>query len=49
MEMKEVLAMAYVPHQEWECIYPADVAFARGTVFEQLDKPFLGEEVCPCE
>lgn len=36
------LAMAYVPIQKWREIYTADVALDRGTLFSQLDKPFLG-------
>ena len=49
ISMEKTLAMAYVPYQEWQKIYPADVAFARGTIFEELDKPFLGKEVFCCE
>lgn len=40
---KLALAMAYVPPQEWEDLYDADIGFARGTIFQQLDKPFIGE------
>ncbi len=40
------LTMAYVPMQNWRDIYDSDVAFERGTVFAQLDKPFLGQEAC---
>ena len=36
------LAMAYVPWQEWRNIYKAEKAFQRGTIFEELDKPFRG-------
>ena len=36
------LAMTYVPMQKWCDVYNADVAFSRGTIFAQLDKPFLG-------
>lgn len=39
------LAMAYVPQQSWQDIYSADVAFERGTIFSQLDKPFLARRV----
>ena len=38
------LAMAYVPCQEWRKIYSPEVAIKRGTLFSELDKPFLGEE-----
>ena len=41
------LAMAYVPMQKWRNIYDSEVGFDRGTIFEELDKPFLGEEVTP--
>ena len=36
------LAMAYVPWQKWCSLYEADKGFCRGTIFEQLDKPFYG-------
>lgn len=38
------LAMAYVEWQKWQNIYPAQVGFERGTIFEDLDLPFIGEE-----
>lgn len=38
------LAMAYVPIQKWRQLYEEDVAFSRGTIFRELDKPFIGEE-----
>ena len=37
------IGMAYVPFQQWKNIYEASVALDRGTIFEDLDKPFLGE------
>ena len=37
------VGMAYVPFQEWKNIYDPAVALERGTIFEDLDKPFLGE------
>lgn len=37
-------AMAYVPFQQWETPYEAEVGLSRGTVFPSLDKPFIGEE-----
>lgn len=40
------LAMAYVPWQEWCALYEADKAFCRGTIFEELDKPFRGIGGC---
>lgn len=38
------LAMAYVPVQPWGEIYDLDKALQRGTIFADLDKPFLGEK-----
>lgn len=37
------IGMLYVPYQKWERIYDPQVALARGTIFEALDKPFIGE------
>ena len=37
------LAMAYVPMQQWQKLYTPDVGLLRGTLFAQLDLPFLGE------
>lgn len=34
------LAMAYVPFQQWNDTYDDDKAFARGTLFPELDLPF---------
>ena len=39
------LAMAYVPLQSWRNIYEPAAALERGTLFAELDKPFLGREV----
>lgn len=36
------LAMAYVPMQRWGKVYSNDVALNRGTIFPELDLPFLG-------
>jgi len=36
------LAMAYVPMQKWKNVYNNDVALKRGTIFPELDLPFLG-------
>ena len=38
------LAMAYVPMQKWRDIYDIDVGFSRGTIFKELDLPFLGKQ-----
>ena len=36
------LAMAYVPWQMWRDIYEPCKALETGTIFAELDKPFLG-------
>jgi len=38
------LGMAYVPMQKWSKLYDPDTALYRGTLFPDLDKPFLGKE-----
>lgn len=38
------LAMAYVPYQSWQKLYDEPLGFERGTIFKELDLPFLGEE-----
>lgn len=43
------LAMGFVPDQIWQNIYNDDVALARGTIFADLDKPFIGEEAVSCD
>lgn len=35
------LAMAYVPFQEWGDVYSDDKAFPIGTLFPDLDFPFM--------
>ena len=37
------LAAAFIPPQTWEDLYAPEVALNRGTLFAQLDKPFIGE------
>lgn len=37
-----VLAMAYVPFQRFCNLYPPERALEAGTLFADLDKPFLG-------
>lgn len=39
------IAMAYVPWQKWKKVYNDDVGLERGTIFPELDLPFMGEEV----
>ncbi len=38
--------MAYVPWQRYLEPYPVCKGFIRGTIFEELDKPFLGKGGC---
>ncbi len=37
------LAIAYVPWQHWNQTYPLDKASEVGTIFPELNKPFLGK------
>ena len=37
-----VLAMAYVPWQQFRNLYDLDRALQVGTIFAELDKPFTG-------
>ena len=37
------IAMAYVPWQKWQEIYEPSRALESGTIFKELDKPFLGK------
>ena len=39
------IGMAYVPMQKWQKIYDDEIAFERGTIFQELDLPFIGEEL----
>ena len=36
------LAMCYVPMQHWNTTYSLDKSLERGTIFPELDLPFLG-------
>ncbi len=36
-------AMLYVSYQSWQKVYDPVVGIDRGTIFEELDKPFIGE------
>ena len=40
--VNKLIAMCFVPVQEWEQIYDEDTAFSVGTIFPSLNKPFLG-------
>lgn len=37
-----VVAMAYIPFQQFNTVYEPEQGFNRGTIFPELDKPFLG-------
>lgn len=37
------IAMAYVPWQKWQDIYDTVKGLECGTIFKELDKPFLGK------
>ncbi len=37
-----VLAMAYVPFQQWNQVYTAEKGLCTGTIFPCLDLPFVG-------
>ncbi len=39
------LAMVYAPLQEFEGILDKECALSRGSLFEKLDLPFMGESV----
>ena len=41
-----VLAMAYVPMQKLTTVYEPDSALNAGTLFPDLNKPFLGRKGC---
>ena len=40
-QQQQVLAMAYVPWQHLHTVYEPEYALERGTLFPELDKPFL--------
>nr|WP_319489076.1 spore coat associated protein CotJA [uncultured Caproiciproducens sp.] len=37
-----VVAMAYVPFQQFGILYDPEMGLSNGTIFPELDKPFLG-------
>ncbi|MEG1743448.1 MAG: spore coat associated protein CotJA [Clostridia bacterium] len=45
VQQKQVLAMAYVPYQEFEDLYSNEDALKYGTLFKQLNLPFTGKRV----
>ncbi|MDE6960350.1 MAG: spore coat associated protein CotJA [Lachnospiraceae bacterium] len=36
------VAMAYVPWQRWHTVYDLEKGLSTGTIFPELNKPFLG-------
>ena len=38
------IAIANIPMQEWNGTYSVEEGFKRGTIFPELDLPFLGKE-----
>lgn len=44
-----VLVMSYVKMQQWDQTYEPETALERGTLFPELDLPFVGEGACPDE
>lgn len=36
------VAMAYIPFQQFGQLYPPEKGYKQGTIFPDLDKPFLG-------
>ena len=40
------LAMVYTISQSWRGIDDSECGFRRGTIFDELDKPFYGDK-CP--
>ncbi len=41
-------AMVFIPVQYLECVYEPEYGFRRGTIFPELDKPWLVEGGCRC-
>lgn len=42
-----VVAMAYVPYQQYNDVYTPEKGLDRGTIFPDLDKPFYGRRGAP--
>lgn len=38
-----VVAMAYIPFQQFGAVYEPEMGLRSGTIFPELNKPFLGE------
>ena len=39
------IAMAYVPWQSWSGVYPLEKGWNIGTLFPELNKPFMGRRI----
>lgn len=39
------LAEAYIPFQKYVSAYPPEEGLKKGTIFPELDKPYLGEKM----
>ena len=50
-ETQYTLAMAYVPVQTFDSIFPPMEGLCKGTIFPELVKPFTGHKVedCKCQ
>ena len=44
----QTIAMAYVPWQQFSSVYEPDRALSAGTIFPELDKPFLAAKGGRC-
>lgn len=44
--LEKPVAMVYAPIQEWRSIYDAEMGLSRGTIFAELDLPFVGCKGC---
>ena len=40
------IGMAYVPWQHWNEIYDIEKGFHNGTIFPELNKPYMGRRYC---
>ncbi len=40
------LAMVYSPPQAWGATYDPALGLERGTIFPELDKPWIGGDIC---
>lgn len=46
IRFQSIVTMAYVPWTKWRNIYEAEKGLRRGTIFQDLDKPFRGIGGC---